>query len=88
MNQTPYWIVLYIEHKNYAHIKLQFGDRAGGRQKDNMKKTGINEQYFVKTVEEEKDLMFRLAYNIMQNTADSEDVVAESICKAWENVTA
>ena len=28
--------------------------------------------------------MFRLAYNIMQNTADSEDVVAESICKAWE----
>lgn len=49
-----------------------------------MKKTGISEQYFVKTVEEEKDLMFRLAYNIMQNTADSEDVVAESICKAWE----
>lgn len=44
----------------------------------------ISEQYFVKIVEEEKDLMFRLAYNIMQNTADSEDVVAESICKAWE----
>ena len=49
-----------------------------------MKKSEIDEQYFVKTVEEEKDLMFRLAYNIMRNTADSEDVVAESICKAWE----
>ncbi|RKI39240.1 RNA polymerase sigma factor [bacterium D16-51] len=49
-----------------------------------MKKSEINEQYFVKIVEEEKDLMFRLAYNIMQNIADSEDVVAESICKAWE----
>lgn len=49
-----------------------------------MKKIEINEPYFVKIVEEEKDLMFRLAYNIMQNTADSEDVVAESICKAWE----
>lgn len=52
--------------------------------KDNMDKTKITEEYFVKIVEEEKDLMFRLAYNIMQNTADSEDVVAESICKAWE----
>lgn len=53
---------------------------------ENMKKAEneISEQYFVKIVEEEKDLMFRLAYNIMQNTADSEDVVAESICKAWE----
>ena len=49
-----------------------------------MDKTKITEEYFVKIVEEEKDLMFRLAYNIMQNTADSEDVVAESICKAWE----
>ena len=52
--------------------------------KDNMDKTKINEEYFVKIVEEEKDLMFRLAYNIMQNTVDSEDVVAESICKACE----
>lgn len=49
-----------------------------------MDKTKITEEYFVKIVEEEKDLMFRLAYNIMQNTADSEDVVAESICKACE----
>ncbi len=44
----------------------------------------VSEQYFVNIVQEEKDLMFRLAYNIMQNTVDAEDVVAESICKAWE----
>lgn len=49
-----------------------------------MKKIEITEQYFVKTVEEQKELMFRLAYNIMQNATDSEDIVAESICKAWE----
>ena len=84
MNQKSYLIVLYIEHNNYTHIKLQFIERARGRQKDSMKKIELTEQYFVRIVEEEKDLMFRLAYNIMQNTADSEDVVAESICKAWE----
>lgn len=47
-------------------------------------KNEISEQYFVKIVEEEKDLMLRLAYNILQNTTDSEDVVAESVLKAWE----
>lgn len=49
-----------------------------------LSKNKISEQYFVKIVEEEKDLMFRLAYNILQNTTDSEDVVAESVLKAWE----
>lgn len=45
----------------------------------------VNAQYFTQVVEEEKDLLYRLAYNIMQNTADSEDAVAEAICKAWES---
>lgn len=42
----------------------------------------VNAQYFTQVVEEEKDLLYRLAYNIMQNTTDSEDAVAEAICKA------
>lgn len=37
-------------------LKLQFRERAGGGQKNNMKKSEISEQYFVKIVEEEKDL--------------------------------
>ena len=32
----------------------------------------VNAQYFTQVVEEEKDLLYRLAYNIMQNTTDSE----------------
>ncbi len=47
-------------------------------------KNEISEEYFVEVVQQEKDLMFRLAYNIVQNVTDAEDAVADSICKAWE----
>lgn len=47
-------------------------------------KEAISEEYFLEVVNKERDLMFRLAFGILRNVADTEDAVAESVLKAWE----
>ncbi len=41
-------------------------------------------QYFAKVIQEEQDLLFRLAFCILHNETDAEDAVSDAILKAWE----
>lgn len=41
---------------------------------------------FIKTVSENKIPMFRLAYSIVQNQQDAEDVVSETVLKAYSHL--
>ena len=42
---------------------------------------------FIETIEQNKTAMFRLAYSIVLNREDAEDVVSESILKAFSNLS-
>ncbi len=44
----------------------------------------MTKQYFTKVVEEEKELLFRLAFAILNNIDDAEDAVSEAIMIAWK----
>ncbi|MCH5266534.1 MAG: sigma-70 family RNA polymerase sigma factor [Lachnospiraceae bacterium] len=48
-----------------------------------MRERQITKEYFAEVVEEQKDLMLRLAYSVLHNVADAEDAVSEAILKAW-----
>ena len=42
---------------------------------------------FIETVGQNKTAMFRLAYSIVLNREDAEDVVSESILKAYSHLS-
>lgn len=42
---------------------------------------------FIETIEQNKTAMFRLAYSIVLNREDAEDVVSESILKAYRHLS-
>ena len=43
-------------------------------------------EHFVKVIQEHKTAMFRLAYSIVLNQEDAEDVVSEAILKAYSHL--
>ena len=45
----------------------------------------MDDKEFVSLIEENKNQMYRLALSIMKNEFDAEDVMSESIIKAYEN---
>lgn len=51
----------------------------------NRKKQSLN-SIFIETVDVNKTAMFRLAYSIVLNKEDAEDVVSESILKAYSHL--
>lgn len=51
----------------------------------NAKKDYLNGK-FIKTVEENKDAMFRLAYSIVLNQQDAEDIVSEAVLKGYSHL--
>ncbi|MBD5135219.1 MAG: RNA polymerase sigma factor [Lachnospiraceae bacterium] len=58
---------------------------AGKHEKLNAKKDYLNGK-FIKTVEENKDAMFRLAYSIVLNQQDAEDIVSEAVLKGYSHL--
>lgn len=56
----------------------------------NIRNSGNKEQrlndIFVKTIKENKTAMFRLAYSIVRNREDAEDVVSETVLKAYSHL--
>lgn len=50
------------------------------------KKQSLND-FFIETVDENKTAMFRLAYSIVSNKEDAEDVVSDSILKAYSHLS-
>lgn len=51
----------------------------------NRKNQSLN-SFFIETVDANKTAMFRLAYSIVLNKEDAEDVVSESILKAYSHL--
>lgn len=51
----------------------------------NAKKDYLNGK-FIKTVEENKEAMFRLAYSIVLNQQDAEDIVSEAVLKGYSHL--
>lgn len=51
----------------------------------NTKKDYLNGK-FIKTVEENKNALFRLAYSVVLNQQDAEDVVSEALLKAYSHL--
>lgn len=43
------------------------------------------EEWLLQLVEQKSNVMYRLVYNMLCNSADTEDVVSTAILKAWEN---
>lgn len=43
------------------------------------------EEWLLQLVEQKSDIMYRLVYNMLNNSADTEDVISTTILKAWEN---
>ena len=43
------------------------------------------EEWLLQLVEQKSDIMYRLVYNMLNNSADTEDAVSTAILKAWEN---
>ncbi len=43
------------------------------------------EEWLLQLVEQKSDIMYRLVYNMLNHSADTEDVVSTAILKAWEN---
>lgn len=43
------------------------------------------EEWILQLVEEKSDLMYRLVYPMLNNSADAEDAVSTAVLKTWEN---
>ena len=43
----------------------------------------MNQDFFAREAEACKDLMYRVAYTILQNDADCQDAVQDALLKAW-----
>lgn len=43
------------------------------------------EEWLLQLVEQKSDIMYRLVYNMLNHSADTEDVVSTAVLKAWEN---
>ena len=49
------------------------------------KENKSEEEWLLQLVEQKSDIMYRLVYNILNHSADTEDVVSTAVLKAWEN---
>lgn len=49
------------------------------------KENKSEEEWFLQLVEQKSDIMYRLAYNVLNNSADTEDAVGTAVLKAWDN---
>lgn len=43
------------------------------------------EEWLLQLVEQKSDIMYRLVYNMLNHSADTEDAVSTAILKTWEN---
>ena len=51
-----------------------------------MSENAETKAWFSARIEEHTDSLFSLAHRLARNTADAEDLVAESVAKAWSNL--
>lgn len=49
------------------------------------KENKSEEEWLLQLVERKSDIIYRLVYNMLNNSADTEDAVGAAILKAWEN---
>lgn len=98
-NQLSYKNVLYMSRLNleakeevmdFIVNEVMDGNmnstiKARKHETSNAKKDYLNGK-FIKTVEENKEAMFRLAYSIVLNQQDAEDIVSEAVLKGYSHL--
>lgn len=51
------------------------------------KKVMTKEKQFIQMIEEDKEQLYRIAFSYMKNEHDALEVVQETVCKAYENLS-
>ena len=51
------------------------------------KKVMTKEKQFIQMIEEDKEQLYRIAFTYMKNEHDALEVVQETVCKAYENLS-